>query len=75
MTKAAVVLLPQVCRDARDLIPLTQEELASAAEISASTLRRLERGEAISDYAARRIVAALEAEGAIVLGRCASPEC
>lgn len=56
-TKAA--LSHAMCRDARRLLHLSQEEMASLANVSVSTLRRLERGERISDYAAQRIFDAL----------------
>jgi len=49
----------QSCRDARNLLRLTQEELAASADISVSTLRRFERDENVSDYAYKRIVDAL----------------
>ena len=39
-----------------------------AAHISVSTLRRCERGEPVSDYARKQIIAALEAQGATFIG-------
>ena len=57
-------LSASACRDARTLLDLTQGELASAAEISVSTVLRCERGERVSDYASKQILAALEARGA-----------
>lgn len=68
MTTTAVALSPAACRDARAFLDLTLEELATAAAISVSTLPRLERGETVSDYARKQIMAALEAKGASFIG-------
>ena len=68
MTIEPQALSASACRAARNLLDLTQEELASAANISVSTLRRCERGEPVSDYARKQIVAALEAQGATFIG-------
>lgn len=68
MTIEPQALSASACRDARTLLDLTQEELASAASISVSTLRRFERGEPVSDYARKQIVAALEARGVTLIG-------
>jgi DNA-binding transcriptional regulator YiaG len=64
MNQTRIALTSSMCRDARALLDITQEELAKAAAISVSTVRRCERGEAISEYAAKQIIAALEARGA-----------
>lgn len=57
------------CRDARKLAKLSQEELAVAAGISVSTLRRFERGDdAIGDYPKQQLSRALANEGIMVLG-------
>ena len=61
-------LSPSMCRDGRRFLGLTQEELASAAEISVSTLRRCERGETINEYAAKQILVALESHDATFIG-------
>lgn len=68
MATIELALSASVCRDARGLLQLTQEDLAQAAGISVSTVRRCERGETISDYAGKRIVAALEERGATLVG-------
>lgn len=68
MATIKLALSASVCRDARCFLGLTQEELAAAAEISVSTVRRCERGEKISDYASKQILAALEAQGATFIG-------
>jgi DNA-binding transcriptional regulator YiaG len=68
MTKIALALSPKAYRDARTFLGLSQDELASAAEISVSTLRRCERGDNVSDYARKQITAALEAQGAVFVG-------
>ena len=57
-----------ICRDARTLLGMSQEELASAAEISVSTVRRCERGETISAYVAGRILAVLKSHGIVFVG-------
>lgn len=68
MEKTRVALTSSICRDARALLDITQDELAKAAEISVSTIRRCERSEIISDYATKQIIAALEIRGAIFIG-------
>ena len=68
MNIAQIALSASVCRDARTFLSLTQEELASVAEISVSTVRRYERGDQVSDYASKRIIAALKAHGATFIG-------
>ena len=68
MTIEPQALSASACRDDRTLLDLTQEELASAASISVSTLRRCERGEPVSDYARKQILAVLEARGATFIG-------
>lgn len=61
-------LSPSMCRDARALLRISQEELAELAGISVSTVRRLERGDAVGDYPQQRILAALEGAGAVFVG-------
>lgn len=68
MATLQISLSASVCRDARNFLDLTQEELAAAAEVSVSTVRRCERGDQISAYAGKQILAALEAKGAIFVG-------
>lgn len=58
---------PAICRDARDLLRISQEELAKLAQISVSTVRRFERGEKVSDYSRRQIQAALERKGVVTV--------
>ncbi len=67
MTSASV-LSAQSCRDARAVLKVTQEELAAIAEVSVSTVRRMERGDKVSDYAAGKLTKALEKEGALFVG-------
>ena len=66
--KKSLEISPSVCRDARTLLGMSQEELASAAEISLSTLRRCERGEKISAYVAGQIHSALTSHGVMIVG-------
>lgn len=68
MTRTALALSPKAYREARTFLRLSREDLASAAEISVSPLRRCERGENVSDYARKQITAALEAQGAVFVG-------
>lgn len=71
MTSAMIttsVLSAKSCRDARDLLGISQKELAQCAGISTSSVSRYERGEKISDYARRKLTEALEKEGAVFVG-------
>lgn len=58
---------PTICRDARDLLRISQEELAKLAQISVSTVRRFERGDEVSNYSQRQIQAALKSTGIVFL--------
>jgi transcriptional regulator with XRE-family HTH domain len=60
-------LSAQSCRDARLLLKISQQELAALAEISVSSVSRLERGERISDYAVGKLREALDKEGALFI--------
>ena len=62
-------LSPASCRAARGLLKMTQEELAKAAQINVSTVRRYEAGDRLlSSYAARQIGLALKASGIVFIG-------
>lgn len=57
------------CRDARELLRMSKEDLAKRAEISVSTIRRLERGDpSVADYSKKRIAEALAQEGVMMIG-------
>lgn len=74
MTEAVAVLSPASCRAARALLQLSERELAQLAQISMVTLRRFELGEGQpSEYAAKRIFAALEKEGILFVGPTLQP--
>lgn len=68
MNQPMPALSPAICRDARDLLRISQKELATLAQISVSTVRRFERGEKVSDYPVRQIQEALESTGIIFVG-------
>lgn len=74
MSDAAALLSPASCRAARALLRLSEVELAQRAQISTVTLRRfqLEQGRP-SDYAAKKILAALEREGIVFVGPTHQP--
>lgn len=61
-------LSPAICRDARDLPCISQEELAKFAQISVSTVRRFEHGDKVGDYPRRQIQEALESTGIVFVG-------
>ena len=64
-----VELSPASCKAARELLEMSREELASAAEISVSTLRRFEAGgHRLSDYAAGQILKAFQRQGVLFVG-------
>lgn len=61
-------LSPASCASARALLGLSEEELAAAARISVSTLRRYEAGElAQSAYVLRQLHEALVGQGAMFI--------
>lgn len=62
-----------MCRDARALLRLSQEELAELARISVSTVRRIERGDKVGDYPQQRILDALYGAGAVFVEATGSP--
>lgn len=60
-------LLPAQCRAARGLLDWTQEELASRAGVSRSTVREFEHARhVLHATSAERIVAAFEAAGVVL---------
>lgn len=64
-----VELSPASCKAARELLEMSREELASAAQISVSTLRRFEAGgHRLSAYSAGQILKAFKREGVIFVG-------
>ena len=66
-------LSPASCRAARGLLKMTQEELAEAAQISVSTVRRYEAGDRpLSSYAARQVGLALKKSGIVFIGASAT---
>lgn len=67
MNQPMPALSPAICRDARDLLRVSQEELAKLAQISVSTVRRFERGDKVSEYPRRKIQAALESKGVVIV--------
>lgn len=67
MNRIAFVLSGPVCSDARAFLGLSQEEFASAARVSVSTVRRCERGERISEYASRQILGTFKTLGAVFI--------
>ena len=74
MPDPAHILSPASCRDARELLRLSQEELANLASISVATLRRFELGGGgSSEYAARQIQLAIEREGILFFGPGQTP--
>lgn len=73
MNEAGPHLSAAMCRDARVLLRTSQEELASLAGISLSTLRRLERGDSVSDYPLQQIIAALTSAGIVFVGAEKAP--
>lgn len=68
MNQPMPALSPVSCRDSRDLLRISQEELAKLAHISVSTVRRFERGDKVSDYPRRQIQEALESKGIVFVG-------
>lgn len=62
-----------MCRDARALLRLSQEDLAELAGISVSTVRRIERGDDVGDYPQQRILDALDRAGAVFVEAAGSP--
>lgn len=61
------MLLPCQCRAARGLLDWTQEELASRAGVSRSTVREFEHARHVLQAAsAERIVAAFEGAGVVL---------
>lgn len=63
------VLSAASCRAARELLKLSQEELAALAGVSLHTLRRFEAAEGeTSAYAIGQIMATLEREGILFVG-------
>lgn len=68
MTDLGAVLSPASCQSARELLKMSQAELAARAKVSATTLRRFERGESgISAYATKQLKQALSREGVLLL--------
>ena len=66
MDDAPVALSSASCRAAREMLRLSQAELASLARISVSTVRRFESNpHKVSSYAVKQIVSALKKEGAL----------
>lgn len=62
-------LSPGSCAHARKLLGLSEEELAAAAQVSVSTLRRYEAGTlAPSAYVLRQLHKALVGKGAVFVG-------
>ena len=75
MSNLSEALSPASCRAARELLKLSQEELAHLAEISVSPLRRLETGKGRpGSYASRQIEAALKHAGILFIGPSRKPE-
>lgn len=69
MSTSLQYISPQSCRAARNLLKLSQAELARLAKISTSTLRRFELGTGkASPDAARQILGVLEREGVLFIG-------
>ena len=74
MPDPAHILSPASCRDARELLRLSQEELANLASISVTALRQFELGDGGSnEYAARQIQQAIEREGIHFVGPGQTP--
>lgn len=74
MDSLAFQLSGHSCVAARGLLNISQEELASLAGISLSSLRRFEQGEKVSDYVSDRVLKALRAEGVQFIGSGSAPE-
>ncbi len=58
---------PRQVRAARALLAMSQEELASAAEVGLATLKRFESGKSIRGKIERSLRSALEKQGIILL--------
>jgi transcriptional regulator with XRE-family HTH domain len=56
-------MTPAQCRMAREALKLEVRELANAADVSTSTIVRLERGDALLSRTVDAVRAALEAKG------------
>jgi transcriptional regulator with XRE-family HTH domain len=66
MDDTPIALSGASCRAAREMLRLSQAELASLAGISVSTVRRFENNQhKVSIYAIKQIVGALKKEGAL----------
>lgn len=62
-------LSPASCRATRNLLKISQAELAKDADISVSTVRRYEAGTMpLSAYAARQIMTALKKHKIVFVG-------
>jgi transcriptional regulator with XRE-family HTH domain len=57
-------MTPKQCRQTRELLGLTQEQLADMADLSGSTVADFEAGRPIADCLADALEVALEAAGA-----------
>ena len=69
MTDLASSLSPASCQSARELLKLSQADLAARAMLSTSTVRRFEAGVGeISDYAKKQLAQTLAREGVLFLG-------
>jgi transcriptional regulator with XRE-family HTH domain len=56
-------MTPEQCRQARELLGLTQDQLADMADLSGSTVADFEAGKTIADCLADALEVALEAAG------------
>lgn len=74
MDSLALPLSGHSCIAARGLLNISQEELASLAGISLSSVRRLELGEKVSDYANDRVLEALQKRRIQFIGGSTGPE-
>ena len=60
-------LTPEACRAARALLNWSQNDLARAAAMSATTINKFERGEEVTEASALKLSAALETHGVEIL--------
>lgn len=74
MDSFAFQLSGHACVAARGLLNISQQELASLAGISLSSLRRLEQGEKVSPYVNDRVLHALQKQGIRFVSGSTAPE-